>query len=533
MRAGAGAGAAWPRLHRSVAQQLLSASLRSPPGASAARAFSAAAPAAVGTSAAFPSLLISAKDIVPQGSFAESQAAYMTPDCKTVQELSQLCKAANLGVVSHYYMDAELQGTLDSLDWPHVIVADSLKMGDAAVGMARAGVTSIACLGVDFMAESVRANLDATGFSHVPVYRLSEKEIGCSLASSAERAEYRAWLSQAARVPNSLHVVYINTSLYSKAMAHSMVPTITCTSSNVLQTVLQAFAQVPGLTLWYGPDTYMGENLETMLKSMCESMSDEEIRAVHPSHTTGTLKEILGSGRFRYFKQGNCVVHHMFGDDVVARVRRDYGDAFHTAHLEVPGEMFALAMEASRDGRGVVGSTSNILNFIAEKAEVAVGRIQVVLGTESGMITSIVRAVQQRLRSRGGTGSAQVEIVFPVASEAMTVTGEGEGALATVPGVQGGEGCSTAGGCATCPFMKMNDLDGLEDLARSIASGGSASGSLKSFLPKKRAFLVDGVDKLQLGAQPILHMRKFMADKALGDDLVQDVKQRNRGKNFG
>lgn len=31
---------------------------------------------------------------------------------------------------------------------------------------------------------------------------------------------------------------------------------------------------------------------------------------------------------------------------VVARVRRDYSDAYHTAHLEVPGEMFALAMDA-------------------------------------------------------------------------------------------------------------------------------------------------------------------------------------------
>jgi quinolinate synthase len=55
--------------------------------------------------------------------------------------------------------------------------------------------------------------------------------------------------------------VYINTSLRTKAGAHSLVPTITCTSSNVVQTVLQAFAQVPEATVWYGPDTYMGQNL--------------------------------------------------------------------------------------------------------------------------------------------------------------------------------------------------------------------------------------------------------------------------------
>jgi quinolinate synthase len=70
--------------------------------------------------------------------------------------------------------------------------------------------------------------------------------IGCSLAEAAESAEYLAYLQEAAQTPNSLHVVYINTSLRTKATAHSLVPTITCTSSNVVQTVLQAFAQVRG-----------------------------------------------------------------------------------------------------------------------------------------------------------------------------------------------------------------------------------------------------------------------------------------------
>ncbi|CAN0081879.1 unnamed protein product, partial [Discosporangium mesarthrocarpum] len=52
--------------------------------------------------------------------------------------------------------------------------------------------------------------------------------------------------------------------------------------------------------------------------------------------------------RFHYFLQGNCIVHHMFGDKVVDQVRSRYGDAYHTAHLEVPGEMFQLAMDAQQ-----------------------------------------------------------------------------------------------------------------------------------------------------------------------------------------
>lgn len=47
-------------------------------------------------------------------------------------------------------------------------IADSLAMGDIAVEMAKKGVANMVCLGVDFMAESVRAALDANGFQNVP-----------------------------------------------------------------------------------------------------------------------------------------------------------------------------------------------------------------------------------------------------------------------------------------------------------------------------------------------------------------------------
>ena len=58
-----------------------------------------------------------------------------------------------------------------------------------------------------------------------------EEHIGCSLAASAEKEAYAAYLRQGAeRLENPLHVVYINTSLKTKADTHNIVPTITCTS---------------------------------------------------------------------------------------------------------------------------------------------------------------------------------------------------------------------------------------------------------------------------------------------------------------
>ena len=66
-------------------------------------------------------------------------------------------------------------------------------------------------------------------------------DIGCTLAEAAEAEGYSAYLAKAAAEPApGVHVVYINTSLRTKALAHAVVPTITCTSSNVVQTVLQA-----------------------------------------------------------------------------------------------------------------------------------------------------------------------------------------------------------------------------------------------------------------------------------------------------
>ena len=70
-------------------------------------------------------------------------------------------------------------------------------------------------------------------------------EIGCSPAAAAETPLSTQYLAEAAQTgAPALHVVYINTSLKTKATAHAVVPTITCTSSNVVQTVLQVWCPV-------------------------------------------------------------------------------------------------------------------------------------------------------------------------------------------------------------------------------------------------------------------------------------------------
>ena len=412
----------------------------------------------------FPSMIISAEGVTPRGSFAEAQAKFLEPDPETIDELVDLLSANNVGIVAHFYMDVELQGLLTAAmkRWPHIHISDSLVMADRAVSMAQSGVQDIIVLGVDFMSENVRAVMDAAGHEAVAVYRADSREIGCSLAASAEARAYGAWLQKAAATPQSLHVIYINTGLDVKGKAHAIVPTITCTSSNVVKTVLQAAAQIPDLSIWYGPDTYMGENLKTLFTRLCNA-DENEIATLHPAHTRHSIAELLG--RFEVFPQGNCVVHHMFGEDVVRRVRTEHPNAYHTAHLEVPGEMFDLAAEAAREHRGCVGSTSNILDFIADTlsdrmASGTPGRLQFVLGTEAGMITAIVDRVHGIL-AKSPTTAIDVEIIFPVANDAVAIDHELD--LGIVPGVAGGEGCSTAGGCATWTWSMVESMDRTAD----------------------------------------------------------------------
>jgi len=508
------------------------------------RNLSSVAPAPVAydqTVETFPSIVIGPGGVSPQGPFAEAQAQFLEPDEEAVRFLSDNITAANMGVVAHYYMDVELQGVLtsvnkqmssaDSNQQSRIAIADSLKMGDDAVKMCKDGATSIACLGVDFMSESVSTIMARNGFGHVPVYRATAKHIGCSLAESAERDSYRAWLEKGkASYEHPLHVVYINTSLETKAVSASVIPTITCTSSNVMATMLQASVEVPDIKIMYGPDTYMGENLVTMFTSILDAgWSDERIKKdLHPEHDRQSLRNLRDN--IDVYPSGNCVVHHMFGNEVVNTVKNYYEDAYVTAHLEVPGEMFEIAMEKSLEGKGVVGSTSDILNFISKKVQEAVEddlpttrRLQFVLGTEAGMVTSIVKSVQEILKAaEGGNNQIEAEIVFPVSSDA--VMGVDDGDLGVVPGVAGGEGCSTAGGCATCPFMKMNDLDALNDIAEMVIDKEDCR--LKAHLPPNRleGKMINGVDAIDLGSEPILFMRSFMQNKAMDTQLIQKIK---------
>ena len=477
----------------------------------------------------FPSLIITASEVRSRGSFAASQASYLEPDVGKVKALVDALRTKKIGIVAHFYMDPEVQGILMAAkaEYPHIAISDSLVMADLAVKMVESGCETVGVLGVDFMSENVRAIIDEAGHPEAKVYRMAAEDIGCSLAEAAQSESYDRYLTEAGKTKNGVHVIYINTGLDTKAGANAKIPTITCTSSNVVATVLQAAAQIPDVNVFYGPDTYMGGNLAELLRRMT-TWSDEEIKEMHPAHDRETVKSLLP--RLKYFDDGTCMVHDMFGRDVCETVRAYYGDAYQTAHFEVPGEMFKLAMEAKDRGLGVVGSTQNILDYTCARVDEAIARalpegerLRFVLGTETGMVTSIVRAVQARLRSAcdAGVCGVEAEIVFPVSSDAVAATGDAD--IPVVPGVLSGEGCSLDGGCASCPYMKMNSYDALMKMCDRV---GSAAGEAMLAAQEPRKYESEdgmGPSIASQGCVPILHMRHFQKNKTFSDELVTDI----------
>merc|ERR1711871_308563 len=187
---------------------------------------------------------------------------------------------------------------------------------------------------------------------------------------------------------------------------------------------------------------------------------------------------------------------------------------------------FELALEAQQRKRGIVGSTRNILDFIVSEVAAAAKkesqtriRLPFILGTEAGMITSIVTHIQKLLKDLQAH-HVDCEIIFPVAEDAMAA--DPDSPLGVVPGVTAGEGCSAGGGCATCPYMKMNSLDSLFDVLGLIGDEKKAL-TLKKYETETYA---DSVRTTRIGVISINHMRQFTNTGLLGTDLVEDVTTR-------
>lgn len=166
------------------------------------------------------------------------------------------------------------------------------------------------------------------------------------------------------------------------------------------------------------------------------------------------------------------------------------------------------------------------------------------MGTDS--LLSWTTPQVQGLLQKSGRSDVDIEIVFPVDPRAITtskqltsgasngsngtaspVSVQLPGGLAVLPGPALGEGCSLEGGCASCPYMRMNTLAALSAVCQSFGTRAGEA-ALEAFKPRPYLEkMPNGQTVAQAGCEPILHMRGFQQTKELPPALVQDILTRN------
>lgn len=216
-------------------------------------------------------------------------------------KIKALLKAKNAVIVSHYYVDDEIQRLAEETGG---IVADSLEM--ARFG-ARNPATTLIVAGVKFMGETAKI------LSPEKKILMPSLSATCSLDISCQPKEFAEFIQDH---PDRTVVVYANTSADIKAMADWVV-----TSSIAVNVIKHLQAQ--GEKLIWAPDKYLGAYIQ---------------RETHAD---------------MLLWQGSCIVHEEFKMNALQDLKARHPEAAILVHPESPEAIIALA--------DVVGSTSQLL----------------------------------------------------------------------------------------------------------------------------------------------------------------------------
>ncbi|NUT99997.1 quinolinate synthase NadA [Herbaspirillum robiniae] len=215
--------------------------------------------------------------------------------------IKQLLKEKQAVLVSHYYVDADLQ---DLAEETGGCVSDSLEM--ARFGRDHAAQTLVVA-GVRFMGETAKI------LSPEKRILMPDLDATCSLDLGCDAAEFAAFCDQH---PDRTVVVYANTSAAVKARADWMV-----TSGIGLEIVQHLHAQ--GKKILWAPDKHLG----------------------------GYIQKQTGADMLLW--QGSCLVHDEFKGVELELMRAEHPEALVLVHPESPEAVVALA--------DVVGSTSQLI----------------------------------------------------------------------------------------------------------------------------------------------------------------------------
>ncbi len=205
---------------------------------------------------------------------------------KLVDEINRLKKKKNAVILSHYYVDGELQDIAD-------YVGDSLGLAQAA---AETKADIIVFVGVHFMAETAKI------INPTKKVILPDLKAGCSLADSAPADKFAVFK---ALYPDHKVITYINATADLKTMSD-----IVCTSANA-RMIVESFPK--NQKLIFAPDKNLGNYINSI------------------------------TGRDMVLWDGACIVHEQYSVEKIIDLIDEHPDAEFIAHPECEKPVLLVA----------------------------------------------------------------------------------------------------------------------------------------------------------------------------------------------
>ena len=244
------------------------------------------------------------------------------PALDLFHEIEKLKREKNAVVLAHYYQESDIQDIADYL-------GDSLGLSQEA---AKTDADVIVFAGVHFMAETAKI------LSPEKKVLLPDLNAGCSLSDSCPPHLFAKFKE---KYPDHLVVTYVNCTAELKALSD-----IVCTSSNAVQLVnsLPKDAKII-----FGPDRNLGAYVAKR------------------------------TGRDLVLWNGACMVHEIFSQKRILKLKEQYPNAQFIAHPECEEPILKMA--------DYIGSTTGLLNYtITNSAK------EFIVATESGIIHQMGKA---------------------------------------------------------------------------------------------------------------------------------------------
>ena len=251
--------------------------------------------------------------------FAEEE---IDPTLDLFAEIEKLKKEKNAIILAHYYQEPDIQDIAD-------YIGDSLGLSQEA---AKTDADVIVFAGVHFMAETAKI------LSPDKTVLLPDVKAGCSLADSCPPHLFRKFKE---KYPDHLVITYVNCTAELKALSD-----IVCTSTNAVQ-IVESLPKDQKII--FGPDRNLGAYVAKK------------------------------TGRDLVLWNGACMVHEIFSQEKITKLKERHPNAKFIAHPECEEVVLKMA--------DYIGSTTGLLKYTITNPAT-----EFIVATESGIIHQMEKA---------------------------------------------------------------------------------------------------------------------------------------------